>query len=61
MMLAWGDRILLGDVFFERVVWLGGFEGLICLETLILAPFLLRVLLGVDLLGAVKHPVSVPC
>ena len=42
-------------MFFERVAWGGGFEGLICLGTSILATFLLGVLLGVDLLGAVKE------
>ena len=50
---------MLGDGFFERAAWglSGGdlFEGLIWLETSILAPFLLGGLLGVDFLGAVKE------
>ena len=53
---AWGfDLFCLGMDFFKRVAWGSDFQGLVCLGTSILAPFLLGVLLGVDLLGAVKE------
>ena len=54
-MFAWGfDTFLLGDELFERCAWGCGFEGLFCMGTSIAAP----LLLGVDLLGAVKQGFS---
>ena len=47
--------ILHGDKFFEKIAWGSGFLGLLCLGMSILAPLLLGVLLGVDLLGAVRQ------
>ena len=56
MLFAWGfTLILLEGGFFERIAWGDGFLGLLCSGTSILAPLLLGVLLGVDLLGAVKQ------
>ena len=53
MMFAWGfGRFLLGNGF-KRVVRGSGFQSIFCLKSSILAPFLHKVLLGVDFLGAV--------
>ena len=46
---------LLGDEFFEWFAWGCGFQGLVCLGTLISEPLLLGDLLGVDLLGSVRQ------
>ena len=55
-MFAWGfDTFLLGDEFFKRCAWGCGFQGLVCLGTLISAPLYLGDLLGVDLLGSVRQ------
>ena len=51
-------KILLGDNIFAPIAWGGGFQGLFSLGTSILNPFLLGVLLGVDLLGAVRQGVQ---
>ena len=51
-------QILLGDRHFERVAWGCDFQDHICLGWLILTTFLLGVLLGVDLLGAVRQGCS---
>ena len=48
-------QILLGDRHFERVAWGCDFQDHICLGWSILTTFLLGVLLGVDLLGAVRQ------
>ena len=42
---------------FERVAWGHGFQGLICLGKSVFTAFLLGILLGVDLLGAVRQGV----
>ena len=59
MIFAWGlGQILLGDRHFERVAWGCDFQDHICLGWPILTTFLLGVLLGVDLLGAVRQGCS---
>ena len=56
MMFAWVlDLIMLGDGFFEMVAWECCFQGPIVFRKLVLATFLLRYLLGVVLLGALRQ------
>ena len=56
MIFAWGlGQILLGDRIFESVAWGCDFLDHICLGWPILTTFWLGVLLGVDLLGAVRQ------